>query len=417
MKKGRVRKILYRFTGLALALALGFTSYATEDIDNEIDEQREQIDKTEQEIKDTEARRKKLEDAKASMEAYLSDLNRQYASITEQLEDLTRQIGEKEKEIEKTQAELEEAKRTEEKQYEDMKARIQYMYENPQPSLFFIILQEGSFAAALNRAGYAASISDYDRQMMDAYIAQKEAIADQEAELKGEKEALDELHASVEDKQREISSLASSTSGKISQHVDQIAAAQADLDGKENTLENQKAVLAELIAEKKRIEAQIEAAKQAEIDGSLGDVTGVRITEQDYTQYGGYSASEAEVTALAVLIHCEAANQGDAGRLAVGAVVMNRVRDPRFAQNDIMSVIRASGQFSPVTSGRFDLVLEQDLDSVAGACYDAARRAIAGESNVGNRVFFRTYANHPNLSGLIIGDHIFSYYWNYPPEE
>ena len=249
--------------------------------------------------------------------------------------------------------------------------------------------------------------------MMSAYIAQKEAIEEKEAQLEGEKEALDELHASVTAKQQEVSALASSTSGKISQHVNQIAAAQADLDGKEDTLENQKAVLKELIAEKKRIEAAIEAAKLAEITGSLGDVTGVRTEEQEYVQYAAYNATEEEVTALAVLIHCEAANQGDAGRLAVGAVVMNRIRDPRFAQNDIISVIRASGQFSPVTSGRFDLVLEQDLGSVSQACFDAARRAIAGESNVGNRVFFRTYANYPALSGLVIGAHIFSYTWNF----
>ena len=121
--------------------------------------------------------------------------------------------------------------------------------------------------------------------MMSAYIAQKEAIEEKEAQLEGEKEALDELHASVTAKQQEVSALASSTSGKISQHVNQIAAAQADLDGKEDTLENQKAVLKELIAEKKRIEAAIEAAKLAEITGSLGDVTGVRTEEQEYVQY------------------------------------------------------------------------------------------------------------------------------------
>ena len=80
----------------------------------------------------------------------------------------------------------------------------------------------------------------------------------------------------------------------------------------------------------------------------------MRTTELEYVQYGAYSATEEEVTALAVLIYCEAGNQGAEGQLAVGAVVMNRIRDPRFAQNDIMSVIRASGQFSPVTSGRFD---------------------------------------------------------------
>lgn len=426
MKNKQLSKILYSLAGLALALMLGFASYATsrEDMEdeldetqNQIDETQDQIDQTQREIDETKGKQQKLEQAKANMEAQLKELNNQYASIGEQIEDLNQKIAAKEQEIVETQAELEEAKRTAEKQYEDMKTRIQYMYEHSQDSFFTILLEEGSFATALNRADHAVSIAAYDRKMMENYVAQKEAVEDKEAELQGEKEALDELHASVVEKQKEVSALAQSTSGKIGQHVNAIAAAQADLDGKTDSLENQKEILKELIAEKKRLEAQIEAAKLAEINESLGDVTGVQTTETDNVQYGSYGATEEEVTALAVLIHCEAANQGDAGRLAVGAVVMNRIRDPRFAQGDIMSVIRAPGQFSPVTSGRFDLVLGQDLDSVSPACFEAARRAIAGESNVGNRVFFRTHRNNPALSGLIIGDHIFSYTWNYAPEE
>jgi len=416
MKHVKIQRFLYHIACCALVVSLGFTSYATQSLDQiqeEIDEQQQEIDRTQQEIEETEDKKEALETAKANMEAYLTDLNKQYASISEQIEDLNAQIEAKEQEIEQAQAELEEAKRVEKKQYADMKTRIQYMYENPQGSVWKALLEEGSLSGALNKAGYAASIAAYDRQMMDNYIAQKEAIAEKELQLEGEKEALDELHASVTAKQQEVSALANSTSGKISQHVNEIAAAQADLDGKEDTLENQKAVLQQLIAEKKRIEAEIEAQKLAEIAGSLGNVTGVRTTEQEYVQYGAYDASEEEITALAVLIHCEAANQGDDGRLAVGAVVMNRIRDPRFSQNDIMSVIRAPGQFSPVTSGRFDLVLQQDLGSVREECFVAARRAVAGESNVGNRVFFRTYANHPALSGLVINAHIFSYTWNF----
>ena len=347
------------------------------------------------------------------MESYLSDLNKQYASLEEEIADLNSQIEDKQAEIEQAQADLEEAKAVEEQQYADMKARIQYMYEHPQNSFLEILLTSGSFADALNQAGYAASITEYDRKMLEEYVAQKEAIEEKEAQLQGEMEALEELQASVEEKQSQVSALADSTSGQISQHVNEIAQAQADLDGKNNTLENQKEVLEQLIAEKKQIEAQIEAAKAAEIQASLGDVTGVRTTELEYVQYGAYNATEEEITALAVLIYCEAGNQGAEGQLAVGAVVMNRIRDSRFAQSDIMSVIRASGQFSPVTSGRFDLILEQDLGSVPESCYTAARRAAAGESNIGNRVFFRTYASYPSLSGLVIGAHIFSYTWNF----
>ena len=421
MKKTRSLKMIRKIAVMALVLALGFPSYASEtpdesdvqEIQQEIDNQQQEIDKTQQEIDETEAKKQKLQQAKEDMESYLSDLNKQYASLEEEIADLNSQIEDKQAEIEQAQADLEEAKAVEEQQYADMKARIQYMYEHPQNSFLEILLTSGSFADALNQAGYAASITEYDRKMLEEYVAQKEAIEEKEAQLQGEMEALEELQASVEEKQSQVSALADSTSGQISQHVNEIAQAQADLDGKNNTLENQKEVLEQLIAEKKQIEAQIEAAKAAEIQASLGDVTGVRTTELEYVQYGAYNATEEEITALAVLIYCEAGNQGAEGQLAVGAVAMNRIRDSRFAQSDIMSVIRASGQFSPVTSGRFDLILEQDLGSVPESCYTAARRAAAGESNIGNRVFFRTYASYPSLSGLVIGAHIFSYTWNF----
>ena len=303
MKKVRGLKIIRRTAAAALALALGLPSYThlpyralaaetpdesdVQEIQNEIDNQQQEIDKTQQEIDETEEKKQKLQQAKEDMENYLADLNSQYASLEEEIADLNSQIADKQAEIEQTQADLEEAKAVEEQQYADMKARIQYMYEHPQSSFLEILLTSGSFAEALNQAGYAASITEYDRQMFEQYVAQKEAIEEQEAQLQGEMEALEELQASVEKKQDEVSALASSTSGQISQHVTQIAEAQADLEGKNNTLENQKEVLEQLIAEKRAIEAQIEAAKAAEIQASLGDVTGVRTTELEYVQYGG----------------------------------------------------------------------------------------------------------------------------------
>lgn len=419
MKHSRLRTRAYKVGGITLALTLGFSSYAApsqsdvDKIQNEIDKQQDEIDKTQQEIDETEDKKDKLQQAKSEMESYLKQLNQQYSSLESQITKLSKDISEKQAEIEETQEALEEAQAAEEKQYADMKARIQYMYENPQNSFLEMLLEAGSFANALNRADYAEQIAEYDREMLDSYAAHKAEVQEQEEKLQAEKEALDELQASMEKKQNEVSALATSTSGKISQKVTDIASAQAELDGKTDTLANQQEVLKQLIAEKKKVEAQIEAAKAAEIVGSLGDVTGVRTTELEYTQYSAYSASEDEVKALATLIYCEAGNQGAEGQLAVGAVVMNRIRDSRFGQSDILSVIRASGQFSPVTSGRFDLMLTDGADSVTESCYNAARRAIAGESNVGNRTFFRTYANYPSLSGLVIGAHIFSYTWNY----
>ena len=127
---------------------------------------------------------------------------------------------------------------------------------------------------------------------------------------------------------------------------------------------------------------------------------------------------------LATIIYCEAGNQGTDGQLAVGYVIMNRIRSSRFP-NTLEGVLRQSKQFEPVGSGRFDLVLKAEQDDdipniVTQSCWNAARAVVNGTSNVGESLFFRTWAPVPSLvtnlqnGGVpywIIKDHIFYYYW------
>ena len=75
-------------------------------------------------------------------------------------------------------------------QYEDMKMRIRYLYENGTPSMLELLLTSQSFADFLNRSTYASQMTSYDRQMLDEYIAQKEAVEQKKAELELEEEEL-----------------------------------------------------------------------------------------------------------------------------------------------------------------------------------------------------------------------------------
>ena len=121
-------------------------------------------------------------------------------------------------------------------------------------------------------------------------------------------------------------------------------------------------------------------------------------------QHAAYlGATVDEVTLLAAIIWCEAGNQSYEGQLAVGAVVMNRVRSDRFP-NDIYSVIYQPGQFQPVRNGWLIMILT-DIGRVPQSCFDAAREAISGVDNVNGALFF----NHVSTgkTGLIIGDHVF----------
>ena len=104
---------------------------------------------------------------------------------------------------------------------------------------------------------------------------------------------------------------------------------------------------------------------------------------------------------LAALIHCEAGGETYNGKLAVGAVVMNRVRSGAYP-NTISGVIFASGQFTPAMSGKVARVYTSG--SFASGCYEAAQAAINGETNVGDATHFRRAGNH---DGILIDNQVF----------
>ena len=102
---------------------------------------------------------------------------------------------------------------------------------------------------------------------------------------------------------------------------------------------------------------------------------------------------------LARLIQCEAGGESHEGKVAVGAVVLNRVRSGQFPDN-ITDVVYQSGQFSPVASGILSNVLAQGARS---DCYEAARDALAGQNPVGDCLYF----NSGSGQGIQIGNQHF----------
>lgn len=120
-----------------------------------------------------------------------------------------------------------------------------------------------------------------------------------------------------------------------------------------------------------------------------------------HKNYGEYTTDADTTLLLAALIQCEAGGEPYEGQLAVGAVVMNRVRSAAYPDT-IHGVIYASGQFTPAQSGKVNRVLESGR--VSQSCIDAAKEALSGVSNVGDMTHFR---RNNGRAGLVIGNHVF----------
>lgn len=109
--------------------------------------------------------------------------------------------------------------------------------------------------------------------------------------------------------------------------------------------------------------------------------------------------SSDDLNLLAAIIYCEAGNQSREGKVAVGAVVMNRVASSLFP-NTIYDVIYQSGQFTPAYSGALANAL---ANGVPDDCVEAAQAALNGENPVGGALYFNTGSGQ----GIQIGDHQF----------
>ncbi|MDO4261275.1 MAG: cell wall hydrolase [Eubacteriales bacterium] len=358
------------------------------------------------------------------MQEYLAQLEKETSSLNEQISVLTQNITEKEAEVAAKEAEVESAQADLDKQYADMKRRIQYMYENGQNTMLSYLTSalDGGISDMLNQVEYSSNIMSYDRERLEEYEASKEALDEQYAQLQDEQEALELLKTETQEKQQKVASQQKAAGTKVSQYNEQISQMESQIGSIDDMIEEKTKLLNELIAKAEAEEraARIQAAKDA-----AASMDGVTIIAGDpQISRGEITLSDYEILLLATMIYCEAGNQGKEGQLAVGYVIMNRVRSALYPSS-LESVLRQSRQFEPVSSGRFDLVLQAEQDDdipniVTQSCWDAAYEVINGTSNVDDCLFFRTWAPVPSLitnleaGGVpyfIIKDHIFYYYW------
>lgn len=117
------------------------------------------------------------------------------------------------------------------------------------------------------------------------------------------------------------------------------------------------------------------------------------------TQKAAVEASYDEVTILGALIQLEAGNECYDGQVAVGAVVMNRVRSGSYP-NSISDVVYQRGQFSVR-----DKVAGVAAGGVKSSCLQAAQQAINGTDNTGGALQFAPVSS--GRGGVVIGNHVF----------
>lgn len=205
-----------------------------------------------------------LEANKNNLKSYIARLDQEAASLAAQVQKLNEDIEAKKEEIVQAEADLDEAQKTADRQYEDMKLRIQYLYENGTPSYLEMLLTADSIGEFLNRSSYVKAVSEYDRKMMDEYIAQKEAVAEAKAVLESEEEELEMMADAAREQKETVDALIKKKTAEIQSYQAQIDSQNSNAAEFKEDLEEQEKLL-------NQIEEQIAAAALANASADDGD--------------------------------------------------------------------------------------------------------------------------------------------------
>lgn len=278
----RINKIFSLLLAGMISTAAPMTTYAAT-TEEQIADAQAQKEAAQTQLAQQQANMDSLESKKLELESYLGELNAQYDELTSAISDLSIQAAEKEEELKSLEEKLQEAKRISDKQYEDMKKRIVYMYEHGSASMLELLLSSEDLAQFLNRAENIAQISKYDRDMLDKYKALQAQIKEQEEAAEEEADSINSLLQTKSAKQQEVQALTASTSENIQSYIYQISSSQEEINALNTQISSADSSIYSLLQVAAQEEAAAEAA-QAEAASSEGDSEGTGADDSDYAE-------------------------------------------------------------------------------------------------------------------------------------
>lgn len=195
MKKRCTQAICVAISFILFLLVVEPVSATTiSELQKDLKNNQSQLDNVNQQISDAKGAQadigEEIEELDTEMVALLTDIN----LIEEAIEN-------KEADIEQTQIEYDAAVAEKDKQYESMKIRIQFMYEQGDASYLHIFFSSKNMSDMLNKASYVEELYEYDRRLLEEYEAVVQQVADLQDRLEEEKSELETSKTELEEEQ------------------------------------------------------------------------------------------------------------------------------------------------------------------------------------------------------------------------
>ena len=168
---------------------------------------------------------KSLEDKTSNLQSQLEGINQDLVTLSNKIAETEAEIEESNNEVYRLEASLQISRNNEEKQYETMKTRIKYMYENGSETMLTMLFTADSMGDFLNKAEFIQNITDYDKEMLENMMEIRQGIETQEEDLKSQQQELTDLQSQLNTEQQNLQAKAAATSTDLATVNAQLQAA------------------------------------------------------------------------------------------------------------------------------------------------------------------------------------------------
>ena len=255
-----------KFIALSLAVLISSSQILTVSASRE-DEINQSKQEAQSELDATYSRINEMEAAQEMLLAEIDEKEQELVQIISAIEILDGEISEKEAQIEQTSADLAAAEAERDKQYEAMKTRIQYLYENGGSDAWAqMLLEDGDLSNFLSKAENTQQLYEYDKESRENFISIVNETQELENQLEAEKGELEGMKQENETQKQQLEELLAQKRAESDDYETQIANAESMAAEYTQMIQDYNEELQKIEeerqAEEARKQAEAEAARQ-----------------------------------------------------------------------------------------------------------------------------------------------------------
>lgn len=239
------------FTGPAVegTTFSGYINSGLEKVYAKTQKQKDAEKKKSQAEKNLKDKKNEINGLKDQQQTTADDIKNKSAKLDEILaaqKKLQTDITNKQAEIEQNQKDLAAAQEKQQEQYDAMKKRIQFMYENSaEDNIWTAIIESNGITDMLNRIEYVSDVYDSDRALMDSYQAAVEQVKEIGTKLDNDMNELTAMQDDYEKQQADVEAAIVALENQKEQYASQIAQAQQQADNYQNIITAQGKIIQE----------------------------------------------------------------------------------------------------------------------------------------------------------------------------